>query len=121
MIALQLLEDLDTIEATDNVRQLSLVYAGQSDYLATNATYGGSPINRLGWMPARYVCPAWVGKTVGEFREAMLGRDRHAVEIANYEFVRGNVPLSHCEKLTKEERKGCEFTWNLIRRQQERV
>ena len=114
MIEVSILEDTDVIKENDFARQLSLVYDGQSDYLATNATYGGSPMNRLGWMPAKFVCPAWVGKTVGEFRKTMLGRDRHTVEMSNYEFVRGKVPTSHYERLTKEERKGCEFTWNLV-------
>jgi len=119
MISVSILENQDIIQEDDCVRQLSIVYDGQSDYLATNATYGGSPINRLGWLPAKFVCPAWVGKTVGEFRKTMLGRNRHAVEMSDYEFVRGKVPTSHYERLSKEERKGCEFTWNLITRPQE--
>lgn len=114
MISVSILENQDIIQEDDCVRQLSLVYTGQSDYLATNATYGGSPMNRLGWLPAKFVCPAWVGKSVGEFRKTMLGRDRHAVEMSNYEFVRGQVPTSHYEKLSKEEINGCEFTWNLF-------
>lgn len=114
MISVSILENQDIIQEDDCVRQLSLVYTGQSDYLATNATYGGSPMNRLGWLPAKFVCPAWVGKSVGEFRKTMLGRDRHAVEMSNYEFVRGQVPKSHYEKLSKEELNGCELTWNLF-------
>ncbi len=105
MINIGLLEDQDVIKAEDLVRQLSLIYDGQSDYLATNATYGGSPMNRLGWIPAKMFCPAWVGKKVSEFRKAMMGRDRHEVEMSDYEFVRGEVPKNHLEKLTKEELK----------------
>jgi hypothetical protein len=100
MISVQILEDDDVILADDLVRQLSLTYTGQSDYLATTATYGGGPINRLGWIRADVVCPFWVGKAVGKFRKAMLGRDRHACEISNYEFVRGPVPKSHMEDLS---------------------
>lgn len=99
MIAVGILEDHDTIDADDCVRQLSLIFTGQSDYLATTSTYGGSPINRLGWIRADTFCPFWVGKKVGDFRRAMLGRDRHATEVSDYEFVRGPVPKLHMERL----------------------
>jgi hypothetical protein len=112
MISIAMLEDNDVIQADDFVRQLSLIYTGQSDYLATNATYGGSPMNRLGWIPAKYMCPAWVNKTVGEFNQAMMGRDRHATEKSVYEFIRGAVPKDHCEKLTREELKIANMIWS---------
>lgn len=119
MIVVNILEDQDTIQPDDFVRQLHLTFTGQSDYLETNSTYGGFPVNRLGWVPAKFICPYWVGKTVGEFRNKMLGRNRHAVELSDYEFIRGKVPASHCEKLTKEERKGCESVWKLFTEKQE--
>lgn len=111
MIPIFVLEDSDVIKEDDLVRQLSLVYDGQSDYLATNSTYGGSPMNRLGWIPARVFCPAWVDKTVGDFRRTMLGRDRHATEMSDYEFVRGPVPLHHRELLTTKELKLANMVW----------
>jgi hypothetical protein len=97
MISIQMLEDSDIIEATDWVRQLSLTYDGQSDTLLTTGTYGGSRINRLGWMLAAEVCPAFVGKTVGKFNRGMDFKHRHMTEVSQYEFIRGNVPKSHLE------------------------
>lgn len=97
MRTIQLLEPDDTITADCFVRQLSLVFDGQSDYLSTKSTYGGSPLNRLGWIPAREFCPAWVGKTVGEFLKAMNPDHRHASEKCGYEFVVGDLPRSHIE------------------------
>lgn len=96
MITVQILERFDVIEANDFARPLNLMYEGQSDYLMTNSTYGGTPINRLGWMRAKFVCPFWVGKTVGEFLECFDAFN-------SFEFVRGDVPIQHQEKLTKEE------------------
>lgn len=84
-----ILEPSDRIEAGDLVRQLALSYEGQSDYLATNATYGGGRINRLGWIAVGEFCPAWIGKTVGEFNRALR---------ASHEFVRGPVPKAHLER-----------------------
>ena len=96
-ITVLMLDDKDVILPTDFVRQLSLVFDGQSDHLATTATYGGGRINRLGWMLASEVCPGWIGRTVGRFNAAMTGRDRHATELSAYEFVRGDIPESHWE------------------------
>lgn len=94
MITIQMLEDQDVIQADDLVRQLSLMYEGQSDYLMTTSTYGGGAINRLKWIPAKYNCPFWVGKTVGTFNEKM---ERFG---SGYEFIRGAVPSDHLERLT---------------------
>lgn len=94
MITVQVLEPTDTIEPNDWVRQLSLHYDGQSDYLPRNNTYSGKPMNRMGWIIAQFVCPFWVGKTVSEFTE------RTGLP---YEFVRGPIPVSHQEELTAEE------------------
>jgi len=99
VLDIQLLEESDTIRATDWIRQLSLIYTGQSDYLATSNTYGGSPMNRLGWIRVDHYCPFWVGKTVGEYNHAMEGKDRHAVEKCQFEFIRGMIPKSHMESL----------------------
>jgi len=94
---IQLLEPDDTITADCFVRQLSLVFDGQSDYLPTKSTYSGFPLNRLGWIPASEYCPAWIGKTVGEFNKAMNKPHRHASEKCGYEFVVGDLPRSHIE------------------------
>ncbi len=108
MITIQLLEAQDIILETDYTRQLSLLFTGQSDYLAKNSTYGGSPLNRLGWLPAKYQCPYWVGKTVGEFNTQML-----EISSIRYEFVRGAIPREHYEKLTREELRLLEYSWGL--------
>ena len=92
-----MLEESDTIEATDWVRQLSLTYTGQSDYLETTSIYGGGRINRTGWMTAAEVCPYWVGRTVGEFNEGADFKHRHQSEVSAYEFIRGDIPVSHVE------------------------
>ncbi len=96
-INVKLLEDDDVIQSGDWGRQLSLTFTGQSDYLATISTYGGSRINRLRWMLAKEICPAWIGKTVAEFNKAMNPDYRHAVENSMYEFVRGEIPRRHQE------------------------
>ena len=99
MITVQLLEGPDEIQASDWVRQLSLIFTGQSDYLATENTYSGRAMNRLGWMRAGYVCPAWIGKTVADFNKAMNPKHRHAVETSAYEFIRGEIPAQHRERI----------------------
>ena len=97
MITIHMLEDSDIIEGTDFVRQLSLTFVGQSDTLMTTSTYGGTRINRTGWMLAAEVCPAFVGKTVIEFNRGMDFKHRHHIEVSQYEFIRGDIPLSHQE------------------------
>ena len=97
MISVSILEPDDVIKSTDYVRQLSLVFTGQSDFLATTNTYNGKPMNRLGWMQAKDVCPFFVGKTVKEFNTTPSAR--HATETFRYEVIRGNLPLSHLEKI----------------------
>lgn len=71
MITVYMLENNDVIQATDFVRQLRLTYEGQSDYLVTTSAYGGTRINRTGWMRAEEVCPYWVGKKVDAFNKGM--------------------------------------------------
>lgn len=97
MISVGMLEDADVIQSGDLVRQLALTYEGQSDYLATNSTYGGGRINRLGWMTVDEFTPYWIGKTVGEFRKRMHNPKRHWIEVTDYEFIRGPVPATHLE------------------------
>lgn len=97
MITVYMLENNDVIQATDFVRQLRLTYEGQSDYLVTTSAYGGTRINRTGWMRAEEVCPYWVGKKVGAFNKGMDFNHRHMSEVSAYEFIRGDVPQSHWE------------------------
>lgn len=97
MRTIQILEPDDTITADCFVRQLGLIFDGQSDYLSTKTTYSGSPLNRLGWIRASEYCPAWVGKTAGEFNKVMNKAHRRASEKCGYEFVIGNLPRSHIE------------------------
>ena len=114
MISVNILENHDVIQDDDWVRQLSLIYEGQSDALATNGTYSGMPMNRTKWIPARVCCPAWIGESVGNFRECMLGFDRHESEISDFEFVRGNVPAHHQEPLTEHELKIANMFWEAL-------
>ena len=109
MIQINILEDMDTIEENDYARQLHLFYSGQSDYLQTTNCYGGGPINRLGWIKAKYFCPFWVGKKVKDFVEGM---DKFYVE-NSIEFIRGNIPKQHVEYLKKEEVELLEYRWKL--------
>lgn len=99
-----LLEDEDVIEAGDYVRQLSLIYTGQSDHLATTTTYGGFPINHLEWIEAHRAYPAWVGKTVGEIRKQVLDMWKPHQEVSDYEFIRGPIPESHILPETSREK-----------------
>lgn len=95
-----ILETNDEIEATDWVRQLEVEW-GHSDSLQTNSTYGGTPINRMGWIPVKWIMPYWVGSTVGDYLDAVK---------LKYEFARGDLPQSHLEELTDKETKLLEQT-----------
>ena len=95
MIQIGLLEDQDVIEGFDFMRQLDLLYEGQSDHLPTKSTYGGSPINHMEWLEVHRACPAWIGMTVGEIRQWSLGMNKQHQRFPDYEFVRGNIPRSH--------------------------
>lgn len=97
MIAVHILEHHDVIQETDYVRQLSLVFDGQSDSLITTNPYSGHRINRLGWILASEECPYWVGRTVGEYNDGMQFDGRHDSELCRYEFIRGEIPDSHLE------------------------
>ncbi len=98
MIGIYLLEDDDVIQADDWIRPLNLMYNGQSGELHTTSIYGGTPINRLGWIPVKYYCPAFINQTVADYRRVMK-------EFHRYELARGPIPKSHQEHLTREELK----------------
>ena len=92
MIQIQLLEMTDKIKADDWVRPLKLEYNGQSDNLHTTSTYGGSRINRLGWIKASEYMPYWVGKTLKQFYNTKWLYPPPQLEI-----VRGPIPFHHQE------------------------
>lgn len=99
MITVNILEAEDVILPTDYVRQLTLLYNGQSDYVETTSCYGGGRINRMGWIRADEAVPAWCGSTVGTITSRLAelaGGTRNGVL---YEFVRGSVPSAHLEPL----------------------
>lgn len=90
MKTVQILEPSDVIQADDFIRQLFLDYDGQSDYLPTSSAYSGRRINRLGWIRASEMCPAWVGKSV---QNACMDE----FNTPSHEFMRGDIPRSHWE------------------------
>jgi hypothetical protein len=108
MIQINLLEDTDVIQENDYVRQLQLFYNGQSDYVQTTSSYGGRPINRLGWIKAKYFCPHWVGEKVKDFVDGVS-------KFYNVEFIRGDISKEHIEPLKKEEIKLLEYSWKLAK------
>lgn len=93
-VRVEILTSEDILRGDDLCRPLSATFDGQSDTFQTVATYGGGPINHFGWVPVDAVCPAWVGKSVGQFHTA-LNKLHHSTP--DYEFLRGDVPLSHME------------------------
>lgn len=105
MIPIFILEDTDVILETDFVRQLSLEYVGQSDTLLEHNPYSGMPINYLPWLEVKRAgMPFFIGKTVGEYRKAMLGLEKQHQPVSNYEFARGNIPKSHILPETDKEK-----------------
>ena len=72
MFTVSILEDDDVITEDCFVRPLQFTQEGWSDYIATIATYGGAPINRLTWTPVARTHPFWVGKTVKAYRKHLL-------------------------------------------------
>lgn len=111
MITVQILEPTDTIEPNDWARQLY-----HDDYARNNA-YSGKPMNRMGWMIARFVCPFWVGKTVGECNERFAAGLTGSAPY--FEFVRGPIPVTHQEELTAEELELCNNSANPVRKRKE--
>lgn len=103
-VPILLLEDADVIQSTDYVRQLELLFEGQSDHISTTSTYGGGPLNHLTWIEVHRWCPAWVGRTVGEFRARMASMERPHQQVPGYEFVRGVVPTAHILSETAQEK-----------------
>ena len=91
MISVQILEDNDTIQATDWCRPLNLITmsGGHSDYYSFSNTYTGRPENNVKWVRVGDLFDAWIGKTVKEYSKISVKTGIW------YEFVRGEVPISH--------------------------
>lgn len=91
MITVSILEQSDVILPTDWCRPLVLqtMSGGMSDSMSFKACYSGTPENNVEWVPAnRCFGPVWFASptTVGEV----------CVDLnMQYEFVRGEVPVSH--------------------------
>lgn len=102
MITIQILEDDDTIQATDWCRPLVLVTmsGGMSDYYSFESMYSGAPENNVKWVPAFEIFPAWIGNTVGELNEAF----DDCSGFVPYEIVRGDIPKAHQYGKTKRQR-----------------
>lgn len=89
MIALQLLEPHDVLQASDWCRPLNLMSmsGGMSDYYSFKSCYTGSPENNVKWVRVEdQLGPGWLGKTVGEFNQR---------PVIPYEFIRGLIPQEH--------------------------
>lgn len=105
MIQVNILEQADIIKETDFVRQL-VIFENEDGVVERNSLYTGLPMNRSRWLTANVVCPAFIGKTVEDFNEAMV---RFYQSKISHEFIRGNIPESHVVKLTKSEEKIVSF------------
>lgn len=95
MFTVSILEDDDVITEDCFVRPLQFTQEGWSDYIATTATYGGAPINRLTWTPVTRTHPFWVGKTVKAYRKHLL--------CGSEIFCRGTLPRFMITPLTEGE------------------
>lgn len=92
MITVNILEDTDTILATDWCRPLLLVTmsGGHSDYYSFENMYSGQPENNVLWVNTNQIIGSgWVGGTVAEYNTAMEEFGKQL------EFIRGNIPSSH--------------------------
>lgn len=91
MIAVEILEASDTLQATDWCRPLALqtMLGGLSESYSFENCYNGSPENNTRWAQASEVFPRWIGRPLSEM-QTMLGKFNRP-----YEFVRGPVPKNH--------------------------
>ncbi len=100
MLPVSILEDSDTIQATDWCRPLQLITmsGGHSDYYSFTSCYSGTPENNTKWLAVYQKLGAvWLGRTVGEYNTAVEECG------PQYEFLRGDIPVSHQYGLTKPE------------------
>ena len=89
MKKVQILEDQDKIAPTDWCRPLAIISmsGGHSDYYSFRSAYGGTPENNAEWcLVSDIFGECWDGVEVGELVKHLETR---------YEFVRGDVPVSH--------------------------
>jgi hypothetical protein len=102
MITIGILERDDVIGPTDYMRCLEIEYTGQSDYVATRSCYSGSPKNYFRWLMIKDAgIDYFMGKTVGEFEDAIYGMEKPHQPIARHEFARGLIPDNHMLRLEK--------------------
>lgn len=98
MRTVQILEDDDTVFATDWCRPLQIISmsGGHSDYYSFECCYSGRPENNAKWCRVHQVLgDVWFGKSVKEITHAIMP----------YEFMRGNIPKDHQYGDTKPELK----------------
>ena len=100
-----ILNDMDVLQAGDFARPLELEYTGQSDYLATTNTYGGTPMNHMRWVQLeRLELTRWIGKTVLEFNTLMDSLSKPHQPYSHYEFCRGALSKDHVLPPTEKEK-----------------
>lgn len=90
-----LLNEDDIIQPGDFARPLDLLYIGQSDYLHTENTYSGKPLNHTRWVTVERL--GWgshiVGRmTVAEYNEVCDSWEKPHQASTRYEFCRGSLP-----------------------------
>lgn len=92
MITIQILEDDDNILPTDWCRPLNLysMSGGRSDDYSFTCCYTGQPENNAKWVNVHQIIgEVWHNKKVSEYHDAIQDCG------LRYEFVRGNILLSH--------------------------
>lgn len=101
-----LLDDEDVLQCDDWCRPLAFESydGGRSDFYAFESTYSRSPINNAKWVQVDQVFPAWVGKTLGQTRQAFDKLESGF----RYEVVRGELPSTHT-MLSREQRIQAQF------------
>lgn len=92
---LEFLEDQDILLATDWVRPL--VPAPDSSTVNSFSTYGGTPVNNLGWVLAiDYFGERWIGETIQSIHMDIYGFG------ACFEAIRGTPLAGHVWDWRKE-------------------
>lgn len=90
MKTVQILEPDDLIDPEDWCRPLMLISmsGGHSDSYSFKGAYSGTPENNVKWVKVKdQFGPIWFGKMTREVNFELGMR---------YEFLRGNLPSTHC-------------------------
>lgn len=93
MITIQILERNDEILPTDWCRPLSLrtMSGGHSDYFSFESCYNGQPENNVKWVNVHQIFgEVWYNKKLSELNDTLRKYGG-----SGYEFVRGEIPVSH--------------------------